>query len=299
MTTRIFSADSPPAPIIRDLTPRDIGDLRFGLWSRLTNDEVAREVARFPGRSAWLPDSREYAIVTPWRHRFEVANVIELSAVRHPSQLLRAVADRCELLDAHVVISIEIDEIREPAFYGRAGFRFLEEVITYELDCRVAPASVEPKRLTFRLMDVQNADDLRLLLEIDHATFPWLWWNSEQEFRSYTDLPGVELFVGYLGSEPVSYVGLTSYLGWGHLDRIAVMPGNQGLGLGSEALSFAVGRLRQLGALKVGLSTQRQNGTSQRLYERFGFKRGVSNDYKLYGRVLKLPDGIRDITTSD
>lgn len=299
MTIRTLSADSPPAPIIRDLTPRDIGELRFGLWSRLTNAEVSREVARFPGRSAWLPDTREYAIVTPWRNRFEVANVIELSAVRHPSHLLRAVAERCDQLDAHVVISIEIDEIREPAFYGRAGFRFLEEVITYELDCRVAPPRTAPEHLNFKLMDVQNEDDLRLLLDIDHTTFPWLWWNSEQEFRSYTELPGVELFVGYLGPEPVAYVGLTSYLGWGHLDRIAVMPGNQGRGLGSEALSFAVSRLRQLGALKVGLSTQRQNVTSQRLYERSGFKRGISNDYKLYGRVLKLPDGVRDITTAD
>jgi ribosomal protein S18 acetylase RimI-like enzyme len=293
--SRTAPIGSPSIPAVQDLTPRDIGSLRFGLWSRLTNAEVQREISGYPGRSAWLPETSEYAVVTPWRHRPEIAQVLELSAVRHPSELLRAVVERCEQFPTNLVLSIEIDEIREPAFYGRAGFRFLEEVITYELDCRVV-APYTPGRLTFRILDVQRPADLELLVQMDHATFPWLWWNSEDEFRSYADLPGVELLVGFDGPEPVSYLGITSYLGWGHLDRIAVLPHRQGSGFGAEALAFAVARLRQSGALKVGLSTQRKNSASQRLYERFGFKRGIANDYKLYGSVLHLPDGVRDIT---
>jgi ribosomal-protein-alanine N-acetyltransferase len=286
---------SQPGAAIQELTERDVDGLRFGLWSRMSNHDVKRALTAFPGRSVWLPETLEYAIVTPWRARPEVANVAELSAVRNPALLLEAVVDRCAQLGASVVIAIELDEVRGPAFYERAGFELLEEVITYELDCRVA-LDTFPSEIAFRSVDVRSKEDRQLLIRLDHETFPWLWWNSEAEFLSYADTPGVELFAGYIGDDPVSYVGITSYLGWGHLDRIAVMPHLQGRGLGKQALSFAIQRLMRSGSMRVGLSTQSQNKRSQQLYERFGFRRATSNDYRLYGRVLRLPDGVRSVT---
>ena len=295
MTSGTARVGAQPSAVIQDLTERDVDGLRFGLWSKLSNDDVKRGISQFPGRSVWLPETLEYAVVIPWRHRDEVANVVELSAVRHPAAMLEAVVERSSRLGANVVISIEIDEIRQPAFYERAQFELLEEVITYELDCRIAP----PLRIggmRFQHVDARNDADRELLVRLDHTIFPWLWWNSEAEFLVYADAPGVELFVGYDGDEPVSYVGVTSYLGWGHLDRVAVLPHRQGQGLGAEALSFAVSRLMHAGSLRVGLSTQRENRRSQRLYERFGFRRATSNDYRLYGRVLELPRGLGSIT---
>jgi ribosomal protein S18 acetylase RimI-like enzyme len=125
------------------------------------------------------------------------------------------------------------------------------------------------------------------LVRIDHAAFPWLWWNSPEEFVAYGGTPGVQLFVGRLAGRVVAYVGLTHYLGWGHLDRIAVEPAAQGQGLGGQALAFAIGVLLRSGARRVGLSTQRRNVRSQRLYERFGFRRSPGYDYRLYGAPLR------------
>jgi ribosomal protein S18 acetylase RimI-like enzyme len=295
VTLDVASANAPVVAGIRDLTPRDVDNLRLNFWSRISESDVKRALQNYPGRSAWLPETLEYAIVSPWRHRPEVANVQHLSAVRHPAAMLQAVVDRCERHGALVVISIEIDEVRHPVFYERSGFQLLEEVVTYDLTCSQFDPSFETS-LRFRLADLSQSDDLELLLDLDHSSFPWLWWNSEREFVTYADAPGVEVLIGYDDDKPVSYLGITAYLGWGHLDRIAVAPAYQGRGFGGESLAFAVSRLMQSGAKRVGLSTQRRNARSQRLYERFGFRRAAEHDYRLYGRVLRLPDGLKSLT---
>lgn len=295
MTLEMAPAHTQPVAGIRELTPRDIDQLRFGFWSRASNEDVKRTIESYPGRSVWLPDTLEYAIVGPWRHRMDVANVQELSAVRHPAGMLQAVVRQCDEFGASVVISIEVDEVRRPAFYQRAGFQLMEEVVTYDFDGR-HPIPDYGTKLRFRRADVGHREDLDLLLSLDHASFPWLWWNSEEEFVAYSRAPGVEMLIGYDGDQPVSYVGITAYLGWGHLDRIAVAPGQQGRGFGGESLAIAVNRLIQTGAKRVGLSTQSRNARSQRLYERFGFRRATEHDYRLYGRVLRLPNGLNTVT---
>jgi RimJ/RimL family protein N-acetyltransferase len=95
------------------------------------------------------------------------------------------------------------------------------------------------------------------------------------------------LFLGLYDGVPISYFGVTTYLGWGHLDRIAVRPEFQGRGFGKEALTFAIAHLAGLGAQRIGLSTQRGNAPSRRIYERFGFRRVWGNDYRVYGRYLR------------
>jgi ribosomal protein S18 acetylase RimI-like enzyme len=44
-----------------------------------------------------------------------------------------------------------------------------------------------------------------------------------------------------------------------------------------------VDAIRHRGVRRVGLSTQRTNFRSQRLYERFGFHRTSEHDYRLFG----------------
>ena len=68
--------------------------------------------------------------------------------------------------------------------------------------------------------------------------------------------------------------------------RIAVIPERQGSGYGLETLHFAIARLSDLGARRVGLSTQADNLRSQQLYERYGFRRTGGNDYTIYGQWL-------------
>jgi ribosomal protein S18 acetylase RimI-like enzyme len=284
--------------IPRELTVQDVDRLPLGLWSRLTAQDVRNELESFPCRSVWLPDTLEYAILGPWRRRPEIANVLALSAARHPAELLIAAARQAHHLGARIVTAIEIDEVRHPAFYEKAGFKLLEEIITYELDLSIPLASVR-EGITFRYADISDSADIEQLLALDHASFPWLWWNSAEEFNAYGSDPGVELFVGYVEDQAVSYIGITAYLGWGHIDRIAVSPSFQGRGYGEASLAFAISRLAQSGAKRVGLSTQQNNQRSQRLYERFGFRRSSQNGYRIYGKIMNMPEEVNDIVRAD
>lgn len=273
---------------VRPLTPADLPSLRLGWQSRLSGEEIARLLHAYPGRSVWAPATLEFAIVGPWRHRDEIAHVVDFAAARHPEALILNVVRRCDQRAAALVLLIELDETRRPSFYARVGFELIEEVVTYEL-VGLRPGGHRPGRLTFVPVDPLDDEQRQLLLAIDHAAFPWLWWNSDLELQAYGLTPGVELFLGLEDGRPVSYLGLTSYPGWGHLDRIAVTPGDQGRGLGREALGFAVETLARRGARRVGLSTQADNERSRLLYERFGFRRSRTNDYRLYGRLLRVP----------
>jgi ribosomal protein S18 acetylase RimI-like enzyme len=277
---------------IRTLMPDDVNELRLGWRTRLHPDEILQILDTYPGRSVWAPETLEFAIARPWRHRHEIANIQELSAVRHPELLVEALVDCARAGGAALVLSIELDESRPTNFYDRVGFSLVEEVITFEL---VLPGflSQGPVRLRFERADIATAGTVERLCTIDHTAFPWLWWNSSLEFQTYALTPGVELYVGYAGDEPVSYVGITSYAGWGHLDRIAVVPGHRGNGFGLESLDFAVRALIRQGARRIGLSTQRQNLRSQQIYERYGFRRSQTNDYRLYGRYLIEPESLR------
>ncbi len=274
---------------VRVLTPEDVPLLRLGWHNRMDAHDAQRLVASYPGRSVWIPENREFALVGPWRHRDEVAAIHELSAIRRVDAVVEAVISRCQDAGAALVLMTELTERRRPAFYERIGFQPLEEVITYELELPIA-ISVTPAPLTFVPVLTTDKAGLAELVRLDHAAFPWLWWNSELEFLAYASTPGVDLYLGMLDGRPISYVGTTSYAGWGHLDRIAVDPEAQGSGWGKRSLAFAVSHLAGRGARRVGLSTQLDNLRSQHLYESVGFRRSRGNDYRLYGVVLRQPE---------
>ncbi|MGI9253116.1 MAG: GNAT family N-acetyltransferase, partial [Thermomicrobiales bacterium] len=182
------------------------------------------------------------------------------------------------------------DEERPKGFYRRAGLVELERIITYELrrgNQRYPAASNEPIR--FIRADPSRADHLDALLAIDESAFPWLWWNTPEEFVHYGDQMGVELYFGLLGDQPVSYCGFTVFLGWAHLDRIAVRPDLQQHGIGRETLAFVVRELFGIMIDRIGLSTQDYNQRSRRLYEAFGFRRSPGHDYCLHGVPHREP----------
>jgi ribosomal protein S18 acetylase RimI-like enzyme len=243
----------------------------------------------------WMPETNEYALVAPWRHRDELPHIQELSAIRHPEAIVDAVVSTAGSLGANAILCIELDESRRPEFYRRVDFDLLEEVVTYELFGRpTEPAVVSA--IEFRGANPSTARERAELMRIDHAAFPWGWQNSDEEFIQYGFAPGVEIYLTYLDNEPVGYVGITAYLGWGHIDRVAIAPEWQGRGLGRESVRFSIDRLFALGAKRIGLSTQLTNERSQRLYEGLGFRRAIANDYRLYGRVLRHPEGVANLT---
>jgi ribosomal protein S18 acetylase RimI-like enzyme len=266
--------------IVRTLAPRDVPALR--LPGRRGAESVRRLLDRYPGRSVWIPATLEYALIGPWRNRPEIASIEDLVAVRHLEELLRAAVERCVEQGDELILTVELDSRRSPARYERAGMEMLEEVITYELGSAREPWSGSNH---IRLERVQPYDEaaIDLVTSIDQASFPWLWRNNRAEFDVYLGTPGIEVWLVETDEDPVGYFGVTLFPDWGHLDRIAVVPEQQGRGFGLETLGLAVDTLRQRGARRVGLSTQRSNRRSQRLYERFGFQRTSAHDYRLFG----------------
>ena len=262
----------------------DLADLRLDWRHRHDAADVRRLVAAFPGRSMWLPETGEFALIAPWRNRTDIVHVAELSAVRHPSPILEHAGAAAGELGADMLIVVENDERRRAGFYRDNGFAMLEAVISMELDSGDGPATAAGR---LRFAPVRLASDMLPAVEaLDHRAFPWFWWNSRDEFASYLTMPDVSVMAGLLDGRIVSYFGVTSYGGWGHLDRIAVDPDAQGMGLGGETLEAAVTLLRGQGAGMIALSTQADNRRSRRLYGRAGFRRRADSDYRIYGRAL-------------
>lgn len=278
----------PPARGTSDASPlplrwQDVDSLRLGWSSAFSPRDLEEHLRAHPGLSWWVPANGEYLIGGPWRHRDEIAVIQELTGRIHTTALVDAFARGCRERGLRLVVMLDQHEMRRESFYAQIGFDLLQNIVVYELP-RLPKPVPPPRTLRFAPVTPETFD---ALLAVDHAAFPWLWWNSRAEFASYAALYGVEIFLGVEpDGTPVSYVGITSYRGWGHLDRIAVIPDRQGTGYGLDALNFAVGRLAEQGARRVGLSTQADNIRSQHLYEQYGFRRTHGSDYTIYGAWL-------------
>lgn len=272
---------------IRILTPADIGNLSIRNHPRLNDGDAEALVIQAPGLSMWHPESREFVLVTPWRHRRDIPTVHVSSAFRHEDALLSASIRAAEEQGKAAFVMLELQEIRRPSFYQRNGLERLESIVTYEMrQPQAFLRTIPSRRQEFVQLDWRSGELGKTVIDLDHAAFPWLWWNSAEEFTSYISLPNIEVWAGMHDGEVVSYVGFTHFRGWSHLDRIAIRPDTQGQGFGREALHFTVERMVNAGARRIGLSTQGTNARSRRLYERIGFRETPEHHYDVYGVIF-------------
>lgn len=273
---------------VRTLTPADTQHLAIRNHPRLNDGDAEALVIQAPGLSKWHPESGEFLIVTPWRHRQEIPAVNVMSAFRHEDALLAASIEAAEKQGAAAFVLLETYETRQPSFYVRNGLGRLETIITYEL---IEPGTflrqLTHRRQEFVQLDRHTAELAKAVLDLDSVAFPWLWWNSPEEFSSYLSMPNIEVWAGILDGEVISYVGFTHFWRWSHLDRIAIRPDVQRQGLGREALHFAVERMLERGATRIGLSTQGENAASRHLYESVGFRETPGHNYDVRGVVFE------------
>jgi ribosomal protein S18 acetylase RimI-like enzyme len=262
------------------LTEADIAQLR--LPGRRSNEQMRDTLRSRPGRSVWVPGTLEHLLIASWRNRREISSVEEISAVRHLPALVEQAIAQCQHHGDDLLLALELESHRGRSRLERAGLAQLEEVITYEIDTAHIPFFRDS---SIDLVPTRPEDSTLLLhlLALDNAAFPWLWRNSLEEFWEYLDTPGVQVLSVFAHDELVAYVGITAFEGWGHIDRVAVLPDRQGEGFGRAAVVLGLEVLRRGGARRVGLSTQHSNVRSQRLYERIGFERTPELDYHLYG----------------
>ena len=272
---------------VEPISAEDAHRIRPGWTSRFDKPEIRNVVSQYPQISQWIPETGEYLIAGPWRHRSDISTVLELSGRAGAANLLRSFAMASAEQGLELALLSEHQESRNPRLYERAGFDLLEHILIYELPS-IPSLRLEQFTLRFSEMLVLRDEDLNALIELDHEAFPWLWWNSDGEFLNYGRARGVKIYGGWDASgRLVSYVGVTLFRSWGHLDRIAVRPELQGQGIGRESLEWSIFALARSGARRIGLSTQARNERSRVLYERYGFERMPKQDYYLYGVWLQ------------
>lgn len=287
MKTRDPVPTNAPPVEVKPLVPADVGRLRLRHHPHMRDDDVIALIVQRPGVSCWVPATGEFALVTPWRHRSDLVTIHSLSAFANERVLLEAVRRQAGDAGLEAVIMVDLEETRPAAFYETHQFRRVEEIVTYRHERpRSLATAAGASRLRFIQLDRNDTSLLRAVHELDNASFPWLWWNSADEFAAYIQFPGVEVWAGYLYDRLVAYAGMTNYRQWSHLDRIATHPGHQGKGLGRELLLFAVRQMVRERARSVSLSTQANNARSRTLYEDMGFTRTPDDDYAIYAAVL-------------
>jgi [ribosomal protein S18]-alanine N-acetyltransferase len=155
------------------------------------------------------------------------------------------------------------------ALLGR-GYTRHTEVVVYEkirLDTPVAGSTAVTLRRA-------TPADLATILALDKACFD-VQWHKDRRALGPALVSAPCFLLAELDGAPVGYAFATSHYGGRlvHLVRIAVLPAMQGQGIGARLLAEVVGHARGSCADIVTLNTQADNTPSQRLYERFGFRR--------------------------
>jgi ribosomal-protein-alanine N-acetyltransferase len=121
--------------------------------------------------------------------------------------------------------------------------------------------------------------DLRRIMEIEHQVFPEPW--SRTVFVSELALRhGRAYRIAREGREVVGYFGLMFVDEEAHVTTVAVVPEQQGRGLGTRLMAEAVRIARAEGARHISLEVAAHNERAQALYRRFGFVPvGVRKNY--------------------
>lgn len=277
-------------PATQEVAPLELADIpRLGLGGnpRIDESDVRAVLESAPGRSFWLPETGEFILVAPWRNRLELPSIHTLWSFSNDGPLIRAALQASMDAGAAALVMLETGERRSTSFYHRHGFTRIEIIRTYEhVEPKVLARQYDADVQQFTRVTARHTDLLTAVEVLDHAAFPWFWWNSTAEFRAYVNYPGVEVWAGIRDDQVISYFGFTSFHHWAHLDRIAVAPEWQGRGVGRSALGFAAQQMVRARASRIGLSTQSSNRVSRHLYESLGFRHTRQSDYDVYGIVI-------------
>lgn len=250
------------------------------------------------------PHSTEYLVTGAWRHRSDIAAVLEVGGGGGTAAALRSWLDWCRGEGLSLVMLDFHETERNLALYEACGFTVLEELLEYAC-VDVAGAAREQGAVVRAVEDF----DMQELLALDNAAFGWLWANSREEFDWYLGCPGVRVYVlpetGLAQASPglggdggtsgtvdggslLGYAGVSVLGSMAHLDRIAVRPDRQGAGLGRVLLRAVMLEVTRLGVQRIGLTTQAANAPARRVYACTGFSLTGWRGH-VYGLQLRQP----------
>lgn len=230
---------------------------------------------------------RQYVIAGPWRHRSDIAELIEVSSGRRQLELIHALESSLARQNVVLLVVDHGPYASDPDFCRDLGFTVIDRIVEYERP----PLPVRPKLTALHIRGYQPMDRLAVL-DLERHSFPWLWWNSPEEWDRYVAGEGVQVLVGEQAGQIVGYAGFTVYRRDGHLDRLAVHEAFQGQGFGAALLVESLSIMFGAGVRQVRLTTQEDNRRSRTLYERYGFRPGRWV-YEIYGKWLGPPEDTR------
>lgn len=205
-----------------------------------------------------------------WLRIVALAEDIPIDIILFP--LWKAICHAMREQKADQVALLQIEDWLA-SFIGAMGFKYDEDIVTLS---RTGNSKPDPTsdRLPVRLATLK---DLRRMTEIDHVAFQPPWRLSLDDLR-YAKRLATTCTVTHIDGEIAGYQISTTYQQNGHLARLAVLPEMQGRGVGSALLHDLLTRLYRRNVQTITVNTQASNKRSQRLYERYGFRR---NGYDL------------------
>src|SRR5438552_11873278 len=111
----------PPAsddnPQVELLLPAYVRNLRLPWLSRFDSSLLAAHLQAYPNMSLWAPHTGEYIIGEQWRRREDIANIIEVTARKGKTALVRALLAHLASLGYRLVMLSDEAWRDSPKFY--------------------------------------------------------------------------------------------------------------------------------------------------------------------------------------
>jgi [ribosomal protein S18]-alanine N-acetyltransferase len=126
----------------------------------------------------------------------------------------------------------------------------------------ITPVEIHPLEL----------DNLEPAILVDHTAFAPPWQLDTNDLYQAVRLSD-SATIAALNGEVIGYQVSTRYRETGHLARLAVMPQQQGKGVGGALLRHMIESFLRKRVFTVTVNTQLSNVQSQRLYEYYSFRR--------------------------
>jgi ribosomal protein S18 acetylase RimI-like enzyme len=149
----------------------------------------------------------------------------------------------------------------------RNSFPHVQDVVVLAWESQRIKASNVDQRISVRPM---SAADLPEVSRVDHLAFDLEWRNSQEMLGLALSQASVAT-VAELGDALIGYQISTQGPMGGHLARLAVLPDQQGQGVGSALVGALLESFRQRGMHRVTVNTQADNLASLAIYRKCGF----------------------------
>ncbi len=164
------------------------------------------------------------------------------------------------------------DQVMADGHFSLVGHIVLLEWFEGRAERIEPPGSVRLREMT--------VEDLPRVADVDAAAFEPLWRNSEHALRKAYQQASYAS-VAEDRSRVIGYQLSTGGSFGAHLARLAVLPEDQGQGVGAALVGDLIQHMQRAGGSKVTVNTQANNLASLALYGRLGFRR-TGEKYPVY-----------------